>query len=124
MKQLLTQSLLFLRSLVWYVWTATAIIPLALLLVLSAPLSGWRWLYRIANWWGVWTIYGLKWICHVDWRITGLEQNHFAIQTPIDLGDFGLFSLKPTATLFCLQKRIALDSIFWLGYPCDENDSY
>ncbi|MFM2084807.1 MAG: hypothetical protein RLY95_1625 [Pseudomonadota bacterium] len=73
MKQLLTQSLLFLRSLVWYVWTATAIIPLALLLVLSAPLSGWRWLYRIANWWGVWTIYGLKWICHVDWRITGLE---------------------------------------------------
>ncbi len=69
----LHRSFLFLRSLLWYVWTIIAIIPLALLLVLSAPFAGWRWLYRVANCWGLCAVYGLKWICGVRWRITGLE---------------------------------------------------
>lgn len=62
-----------LRSVLWHLWTIAAIIPLALLLVASAPVSDWRWLYRIANWWGVWTIYGMKWICGVRWQFTGYE---------------------------------------------------
>ena len=66
------QSILpFLRSFIWHVWTVLAIIPLALLLVLSAPFTGWRWLYRIAVWWGLWSVYGLKWICGVEWRFMG-----------------------------------------------------
>jgi 1-acyl-sn-glycerol-3-phosphate acyltransferase len=65
--------ILFIRSLVWHLWTVAAIIPLALLLVLSAPFTGWRWLYRIANWWGLCAVYGLKWICGVQWRFIGHE---------------------------------------------------
>ncbi len=61
------------RSVLWLIWTAAFIIPLALLLVLSAPFSGWRWLYRIANWWGLSAVYGMKWICGVHWRITGAD---------------------------------------------------
>ena len=67
------KAISFIRSVVWLVWTAAFIIPLALLLVLSAPFSGWRWLYRIANWWGLSAVYGMKWICGVQWRITGVE---------------------------------------------------
>ncbi len=63
----------FIRSVLWLIWTAAIIIPLALLLVLSAPFSGWRWLYRIANWWGLSAVYGMKWICGVHWRVTGAE---------------------------------------------------
>jgi 1-acyl-sn-glycerol-3-phosphate acyltransferase len=61
------------RSVVWLMWTIAIIIPLALLLVLSAPFTGWRWLYRIANLWGRSTVYGMKWICGVQWRITGID---------------------------------------------------
>ena len=67
------KTLSFIRSVIWLVWTIIIIIPLALLLVLSAPFSGWHWLYRIANWWGLATVYGMKWICGVHWRITGAE---------------------------------------------------
>ena len=67
------KTISFIRSLTWHVWTVVIIIPLALLLVLSAPFSGWRWLYRIANWWGLSAVYGMKWICGVHWRITGAE---------------------------------------------------
>ena len=67
------KTISFVRSIVWHVWTAAIIIPLALLLVLSAPFSGWRWLYRIANWWGLSAVYGLKWICGVEWKISGME---------------------------------------------------
>jgi 1-acyl-sn-glycerol-3-phosphate acyltransferase len=42
-------------------------------LVLSAPFAGWRWLYRIANWWGLSAVYGMKWICGVQWRVTGMN---------------------------------------------------
>lgn len=67
------KTISFIRSVLWLIWTAAIIIPLALLLVLSAPFSGWRWLYRIANWWGLSAVYGMKWICGVHWRITGAE---------------------------------------------------
>jgi 1-acyl-sn-glycerol-3-phosphate acyltransferase len=67
------KTISFIRSVLWLIWTAAIIIPLALLLVLSAPFSGWRWLYRIANWWGLSAVYGMKWICGVHWRITGVE---------------------------------------------------
>ncbi len=67
------KTICFIRSVIWLIWTASIIIPLALLLVLSAPFSGWQWLYRIANWWGLSAIYGMKWICGVHWRITGLS---------------------------------------------------
>ncbi len=67
------KTLCFIRSILWLIWTAAIIIPLALLLVLSAPFSGWRWLYRIANWWGLSAVYGMKWICGVHWRTTGAE---------------------------------------------------
>ncbi len=67
------KTLCFIRSVLWLIWTAAIIIPLALLLVLSAPFSGWRWLYRIANWWGLSAVYGMKWICGVHWRIMGFE---------------------------------------------------
>lgn len=67
------KTICFIRSVLWHIWTAAIIIPLALLLVLSAPISGWRWLYRIANWWGVCAVFGLKWICGVKWRIQGAE---------------------------------------------------
>ncbi|MDI9333528.1 MAG: lysophospholipid acyltransferase family protein [Cytophagales bacterium] len=65
------KTICFLRSVVWHIWTAVIIIPLALLLVLSAPFSGWSWLYRIANWWGRSAVYGMKWICGVAWRFSG-----------------------------------------------------
>jgi 1-acyl-sn-glycerol-3-phosphate acyltransferase len=67
------KTISFIRSVVWLIWTAAIIIPLALLLVLSSPFSSWRWLYRIANWWGLSAVYGMKWICGVHWRITGAE---------------------------------------------------
>ncbi len=67
------KTLCFIRSAAWYAWTAVAIIPLALLLLLSAPFTGWRWLYRIAQWWTRWSIYGLQWICGVRWRVQGAE---------------------------------------------------
>lgn len=63
----------FIRSLLWYAWATAGIIPLALLLLVSAPFTSWRWLYQVANWWGLMSIYGLKWICGVRWRLTGLE---------------------------------------------------
>jgi 1-acyl-sn-glycerol-3-phosphate acyltransferase len=69
------KTLCFIRSILWLVWTVAIIIPLALLLVLSAPFSGWRWLYRIAHLWGRSAVYGMKWICGVQWQITGAE--HF-----------------------------------------------
>jgi 1-acyl-sn-glycerol-3-phosphate acyltransferase len=66
-------AILFIRSLLWHIWTATALIPLATLLLISSPFSSWRWLYRIAQWWTTWSIYGLRWICGVQWRMTGIE---------------------------------------------------
>jgi 1-acyl-sn-glycerol-3-phosphate acyltransferase len=63
----------FVRSVIWLIWTVAIIIPLALILILSAPFSGWHWLYRIANWWGQSAVYGMKWICGVHWRITGAD---------------------------------------------------
>jgi 1-acyl-sn-glycerol-3-phosphate acyltransferase len=67
------KTLCFIRSVLWLIWTAVIIIPLALLLVLSAPFTGWQWLYRIANTWGRCAVFGMKWICGVQWRISGAE---------------------------------------------------
>jgi 1-acyl-sn-glycerol-3-phosphate acyltransferase len=65
--------ILFLRSLAWHIWTAAGLIPLATLLLVTSPFAGWRWLYRIGQWWTRWAIYGLKWICGVDWVVLGFE---------------------------------------------------
>jgi 1-acyl-sn-glycerol-3-phosphate acyltransferase len=67
------KALCLVRSCLWFIWTFIAIVPLAVLLIASAPVMGWRWLYRVANWWGLCAVYGMKWLCGVNWRITGME---------------------------------------------------
>ncbi len=67
------KALCIFRTALWFLWTLAAIIPLALLLVVSAPFSGWHWLYHIANAWGLCAVFGMKWICGVHWRVRGLN---------------------------------------------------
>jgi 1-acyl-sn-glycerol-3-phosphate acyltransferase len=50
----MTKLILVIRSVLWHIWTAAALVPLATGLLLSSP-------------------YGLKWICGVHWRITGVQ---------------------------------------------------
>ena len=69
----MTKLILMIRSVLWHIWTATALVPLALGLLVCSPFMGWRFLYRFGQWWTNWSIYGLKWICGVHWRITGSE---------------------------------------------------
>jgi len=103
----------FIRSLIWHIWTSVAIIPLALLLVISAPVSGWRWLYRVANWWGVWTIYGMRWICGVQWRYTGWENLPTDGSNTIVLSKhqsawetLAFLALSPTPLCFVYKKEL------------------
>jgi 1-acyl-sn-glycerol-3-phosphate acyltransferase len=69
----MTKLFLIVRSVLWHLWTFTALVPLAIALLVSSPFMGWRFLYRFGQWWTLWSIYGLKWICGVNWRITGAD---------------------------------------------------
>jgi 1-acyl-sn-glycerol-3-phosphate acyltransferase len=110
---MLFKTLCTLRFALWFVWTLTAIIPLALLLIISSPFSGWRWLYRIANWWGLCAIYGMKWICGVHWRIKGVENLPKTPNRTIVLSKhqstwetLAYLALSPTPLCFVYKKEL------------------
>jgi 1-acyl-sn-glycerol-3-phosphate acyltransferase len=110
---MLFKTLCTLRFALWFVWTLAAIIPLALLLIISSPFSGWRWLYRIANWWGLCAIYGMKWICGVHWRIKGLEHLPKTPTPTIVLSKhqstwetLAYLALSPTPLCFVYKKEL------------------
>jgi 1-acyl-sn-glycerol-3-phosphate acyltransferase len=63
----------FLRSVLHMLWMALTVVPFACAILLAAPFASKAFLYRIARTWLHHVVLSLRWICGVQWRITGIE---------------------------------------------------
>jgi 1-acyl-sn-glycerol-3-phosphate acyltransferase len=63
----------FLRSALHMLWMGLTVVPFACAILLAAPFASKAFLYRIARTWLHHVVLSLRWICGVQWRITGIE---------------------------------------------------
>ncbi len=72
------------RSLLHLAWMAVTMPIYAILILILSPFASKALLYRIARGWLANVVWSLRWICGVQWRITGLEHLQSG-QTPVIL---------------------------------------
>jgi 1-acyl-sn-glycerol-3-phosphate acyltransferase len=65
--------MLLLRSLLHTLWMLIAVIPVAIWMVAAAPFAGSRRMFGYAKWFLALAIGGLRVLCGVRWRVSGLE---------------------------------------------------
>jgi 1-acyl-sn-glycerol-3-phosphate acyltransferase len=63
----------FLRSVLHLLWMAVSVVPVAIVLLVSSIFIRGVPLYRIAVFWLACAMHGLRVICGVRWRVTGME---------------------------------------------------
>ena len=112
---------------------ALTVIPLASLIILATPFStaDARWWY-IARPWLRGAIGAVRLIGRVDYTVSGEEwlpdsnDNQRIILCPKHQSTWETFFREPYAASagLCLQKRVALHTVFWVGDGLLEHDPY
>ena len=62
-----------LRSFIHLIWMVLFVIPTALYMVVMAPFASKDHQFKAAKFFLARSIYGLRWICGVNWRVTGMD---------------------------------------------------
>jgi 1-acyl-sn-glycerol-3-phosphate acyltransferase len=63
----------FLRSCLHVLWMLVTVIPVALWMVMVTPFASAQHMYRAASFWLYLAMHGLRILCGVQWRVTGME---------------------------------------------------
>ena len=63
----------FIRSVLHLLWMVVTVVPFATVIVVASIWRSGLSLYRIARTWLAWAMHGLRVLCGVQWRVTGME---------------------------------------------------
>jgi 1-acyl-sn-glycerol-3-phosphate acyltransferase len=63
----------FIRSALHLLWMVVTVVPFATVIVVASLWCGSVVLYRMAQTWLAWSMHGLRVLCGVQWRVTGME---------------------------------------------------